>query len=564
MWELFDGWKFLAGLGIFLFGMFMMEESIKLLAGRSFKILIRRCTESRFKGLLTGFVTTAILQSSSAVSLMVLAFVGAGLMSLANAVAVLMGAMVGTTCTAWIVAMIGFKLKIDVFALPLIGLGGLGLIFFSNSTRYVNISKLLIAFGFLFHGLDFMKTSVEAFASGVDLSQLPNLGLWVYVLVGTIMTAAMQSSSATIAIILTALFSGIIDFQEGAALVIGANVGTTVTVLLGAIGGIPAKKQTALSSLLFNAVTGLIVYPLIPVMAWASQNILHLSDQPVLGIALFHTLFNLLGVLIFFPWITAMVHLLHRVYPKKQTVATLYIHNTSPKVPEAATTALKNEVLHQLLLSLRYLGKRYKLKPSQIQMGNQAEGPSMEEELRELTHGDLEHLHAEIFTFYALIQAEAIEAEEALQLEPIIRSSRSMMNVVRNLYDLRMEIDDIGREDNTFLHHAHTEVLARITRLWHTIEEIALEPRAEMQEEKLHLLFQSVEEEDKAFIRANAGAISRREIREQDVTKLLMINRLLTQSSRMVVLSLQNLIPLTSPLRSGQGEQKPVAEAPVS
>ena len=161
MLELFDEWKFLAGLGIFLFGMFMMEESVKQLAGRSFKTLIRRFTGTRTKGLATGVVTTAVLQSSSAVSLMVLAFVGAGLMPLANAIAVIMGAMIGTTCTAWIVALIGFQFKIDVFALPLIGIGGLGLIFFSGSARFVNISKLLAAFGFLFHGLDFMKTSVE-------------------------------------------------------------------------------------------------------------------------------------------------------------------------------------------------------------------------------------------------------------------------------------------------------------------------------------------------------------------------------------------------------------------
>ncbi|MGD9947365.1 MAG: Na/Pi cotransporter family protein [Desulfobulbus sp.] len=548
MFAMFDGWKFLAGLGIFLFGMFMMEESVKLLAGRSFKILIRRCTENRLKGLLTGFVTTAILQSSSAVSLMVLAFVGAGLMSLANAVAVLMGAMVGTTCTAWVVALVGFQLKIDVFALPLIGIGGLGLIFFSGSTRYINISKLLVAFGFLFHGLDFMKTSVETFAGSVDLSTLPNLGLWVYVLIGIILTAAMQSSSATIAIILTALFSGIIDFREGAALVIGANVGTTVTVLLGAIGGIPAKKQTAVSSLIFNAVTALIVSPLLPLMTWITQDFFHLADNPVLGIALFHTLFNVLGVLLFFPFISGLVHLLHRFFPEKRTVLTLFIHNTSPQVPEAALAALRNEVLHQLLLSVRYIGRHYGLKPPEVNQTEEDIGSADQKQSAfPLAYGDLEHLHAEIFTFYAQIQAETIDPQEAVLLEPIIRSSRSMMNVVRNLYDLRTEIDDIGGEDNAFLLQAHAEVLRRLSLLWKTIEQVATEPRPEVQEEELRLMFQNVEKADKAFIRASAGSISRREIREQDVTKLLMINRFLTQSSRMVVLSMQNLVPLATP-----------------
>ena len=147
---MFDGWTFLAGLGIFLFGMFMMEESIRLLAGRSLKTLVRRFTGTRVKALFTGIFTTAVLQSSSAVSLMVLAFVGAGLLTMGNAIAVTMGAMVGTTLTAWIVAVLGFSFKIDALALPMIGLGGLGLIVLGKSARYVHVSKLLAAFWFLF------------------------------------------------------------------------------------------------------------------------------------------------------------------------------------------------------------------------------------------------------------------------------------------------------------------------------------------------------------------------------------------------------------------------------
>jgi phosphate:Na+ symporter len=548
MLELFDEWKFLAGLGIFLFGMYMMEESVKQLAGRSFKTLIRRFTGTRITGLTTGVVTTAVLQSSSAVSLMVLAFVGAGLMPLANAVAVIMGAMIGTTCTAWIVALVGFQFKIDVFALPLIGIGGLGLIFFSSSARFVNISKLLASFGFLFHGLDFMKTSVEAFAAAVDLSFLPDVGLWVYVLVGIVLTAVMQSSSATIAIILTTLFSGIIDFNQGAAMVIGANVGTTVTILLGAVGGIPAKKQTAASSLLFNAGTALVILPLLPLMFWIVQDLFALTDNPVLGIALFHTLFNVLGVLLFFPWISILVRLLERLFPEKRAILTRYIHNTTPQVPEAALAALRNEVVHQLLLSIRYIGARYGLRPNPVDGqpdGLSSQGDSPADPFP--TYGDLERLHAEIFTFYAQMQTQAIDHQQAVLLEPIIRSSRSIMNATRNLYELRAEVDDIGREDNPFLITAHEELRERLRLLWGILEQVSQEARKEAQEEELRRLFQSVEEADKQFLRSCSGSVARRIIREQDVTRLLMINRFLTQSSRMLVLSMQALVARTDP-----------------
>jgi len=229
-------WLLLAGLGMFLFGMHMMEESIRILSGAAFRGLIRRYTGTRIKAILSGMISTAVLQSSSAVSLMVLAFIGAGVMNLVHAIAVMMGAKVGTTATAWLVAVFGFSFDIDSFTLPLIGIGGLGIILLARSPRYVNISKFLVAFGFLFMGLDYMKTSVEELTSVIDPAVFIGYGIIVYALVGMFLTAIMQSSSATIAIVLTLLFNNVLDFESGAAMVVGAKVGTTITVLLGSIG----------------------------------------------------------------------------------------------------------------------------------------------------------------------------------------------------------------------------------------------------------------------------------------------------------------------------------------
>lgn len=536
MLDFFDEWKFLAGLGIFLFGMFMMEESIKRLSGRSFKTLIRRYTGTRFKGLITGIASTAILQSSSAVSLMVLAFVGAGLMTLVNAIAVIMGAMIGTTFTAWIVAVFGFKFKIDAFAMPLIGIGGLGLIFLSRSPRYVNISNLLAAFGFLFLGLDFMKGSVEDLAANIDLSALPALGQWVYVLAGIVLTAVMQSSSATIAVILTTLFSGIIDFRQGAAMVIGANVGTTVTILLGAIGGVPVKKQAAVSSLIFNLGAALVAVPLLPLLSWMVQDVFKLADNAVLGIAAFHTQFNILGVLIFFPLIRTLAGGLERLFPEKKTVLARFILNTPAQVPEAAIPALRKEVLHQLAVSVRYIVDRYRLRPAGQAATKNARLPDA------LTYDDLGHLHADIFAFYAQIQAYEIEEREALQLEPVIRSSRSIMNATRNFYTLLQEIEDIGRDDNLFVVDAYHGFKDRLGRLGAIVGSVTRASGGKDMEEVLDCFFDSVEEADKGFIRSCAKAVAEGIIREQAVTRLLMVNRLFTQSSRMLVLSMQALV----------------------
>ncbi|MEX1298018.1 MAG: Na/Pi symporter [Desulfotignum sp.] len=558
MLDLLDGWKFLAGLGIFLFGMFMMEESIKLLSGRSFKILIRRYTGTRIKGLITGIVSTAILQSSSAVSLMVLAFVGAGLVTLVNAIAVIMGAKVGTTITAWIVAVFGFKFKIETFALPLIGLGGVGLIFLSKSPRYINISKLLIAFGFLFHGLDFMKTSVEHLAGTIDLASLPTFGPFVYILAGILLTAIMQSSSATIAVVLTTLFSGIIDFQAGAAMVIGANVGTTVTILLGAIGGAPAKKQAAVSSLLFSTGTATIMVILLPLIFWLILDVFAFTDNPVLGVALFHTLFNVMGVIIFFPAIPLMAGRLDRLFIEKQPVLTRYIINTPPEVPDAAIAALRKEISNQLYLSILHIAGQYNIY-RQVHNRTGRRKPAAALPIMEtvIHYEDLERLHADIFAFYARIQAQPLDESEAMRMEPLMRASRSIMNATRNFKDILGEINEFGNDESSFMRSMYQDFLNRLSDLKTQVEAVTAAPAsgpeaADMTsdiEGRLNSYFFNVEEQDKQFIQACAGAVDKKMVKETDISRLLMANRLFTQSCRMIILSLQGLTRGPDPVK---------------
>ena len=232
-----------SGLGMFLFGMFYMEIALKELAGIRFKQWIKNSTSSRVKSLLTGTLATAVLQSSSVVTLMTLSFVSTSLVSLESAIGIIFGSNLGTTVTAWIVATLGFKVKIELFALPMIGLGGFMLILNSSHKRLEAVAKILIGFGLLFFGLEIMKNSIETLGHNFDLSLYTHYPLIVFVGLGFIITALIQSSSATTAIILSALYAGILSFEQSAAMVIGANVGTTVTALLGGIGGIPDKKR---------------------------------------------------------------------------------------------------------------------------------------------------------------------------------------------------------------------------------------------------------------------------------------------------------------------------------
>ena len=314
--ETFNYWKLLAGLGIFLFGMQLLEHSVKDLSGKTFRKIIRQYTDTRLKAVGSGTIVTALLQSSSAVSLMVLAFVGAGIMNMENAIGVILGSNIGTTLTAWIVATLGFKVKIEAFALPFIGIGAIGLIVFKPGLKPYHLTRLIIGFGFLFLGLDFMKTSVENLSRHFDLQQLQNIALWMYLLIGALMTALMQASAATIAITLTALNSQLMTFDMAAAMVIGANIGTTITVLLGAVGSTPPKKRVAASHLLFNVTTGVVAFLALPVMVLCVKMFVDVSTNGPVGLALFHTLFNVTGVIIFMPLIPVMSKLLVKYIPE--------------------------------------------------------------------------------------------------------------------------------------------------------------------------------------------------------------------------------------------------------
>ncbi len=537
MVESFDLWMFLAGLGIFLFGIFLMEESIKLLSGRAFKGLIRRYTATPIKGIISGSVSTAVLQSSSAVSLMVLAFVGAGIMNLVNAIAVMMGAKIGTTMTAWIVAVFGFKFSIESFALPMIGIGGLGLIILAKSPRYVNISKLLVAFGFLFHGLDFMKVSVEDLAASIDLAALPAMGLWVYLLAGLILTAIMQSSSATIAIVLTMIFTNVINFQEGAAMVIGANVGTTVTVMLGSIGGIPAKKQAAVSQLIFVTSTGLIAFVFLPFLVWLILDLFHFENNLVLGLALFHTIFNVLAVVLFYPFIPRVSQSVQQFIPERYEKLTRYVENTSPEISEAAVIAIRKEIMNQLSYSIEYIKNLYHIYDNKGRASRKK---------TTLDYSDLERLHAEIFEYYAKMLGYEVSEDDAANLEKYIRSSRSVMNATKNLYELYPQIEDLAREDSMFLQEAYRDILGRIKDLEEVVYLVVENDISYENEGLLNSSYFSVEEADKDFIKNCALSIAEERIEEQQITRLLMINRTITQSLRMLLLSLKGLMQVSN------------------
>ncbi|MBD5233736.1 MAG: Na/Pi cotransporter family protein [Bacteroidales bacterium] len=247
----------LGAVGLFLYGMKVMSEGLQKAAGDRLRNILSAMTRNRFTGLLTGFVITALIQSSSASTVMVVSFVNAGLMSLGQSMAVIMGANVGTTFTAWIIALFGFKVNISSFILPLIGLAVVLLLM--NKSKSKSIGEFLIGFSFLFMGLDLISAYVpdlqnnpEMFAVLRNYASLGIKSILIFTLVGLVLTMVIQSSAATFAITLIMCSKGWITFDLACALVLGSNIGTTITPILASLSGNVAAKRASMGHLLFN------------------------------------------------------------------------------------------------------------------------------------------------------------------------------------------------------------------------------------------------------------------------------------------------------------------------
>lgn len=517
MFENFDAWKFLAGLGIFLFGMFMLEEAVKQLSGKAFKRFIRTTTTGKVRSIFAGMTSTAILQSSSAVSLMTLAFVGAGIMSMQNAIGVIMGTNIGTTFTGWIVATIGFKLNIEGISLPLIAIGGLGLIFFSKSERLLGFSKLFVGMGFLFMGLDYMKGSVEAFADTIDLENLPHYGIIVYIVLGFLITALMQSSSAALAICLTAINSGVIYFNEGLGMVIGANVGTTITIMLGSIGGVAIKKQVALSHVVFNVTTGLIALAVLPLYI-GIYNILDFSDY-VIGIAVFHTFFNVLGVIVFFPFIGFLANRLGNFYKEDKNINSIYINNISHDLPEAALHALFLEVRHLYFQNLQLLSLLLKVKIENLSLNNVSD--NVEKQL--LFNQDL---HNQITLYASHVRHGELETEEKAEIHQLIHISMILSQVNKTIFGIKNELDALENSGTEKARFFYKKIKSNNVAFWNNLL-LSIE-----NELALDVLVNSLEDEHEKIISKVAKALNENTIKDYHASSLLLVNGLLTGSNR--------------------------------
>ena len=304
-YSFFDFLRLIGSLGLFLYGMKIMSEGLQKFAGDSLRRILTAMTTNRVTGVLTGVLITALIQSSSATTVMVVSFVNAGLLTLTQSIGVIMGANIGTTVTAWLISALGFKVDIAAFALPLLAFG-IPLLFSGKSSRK-SVGEFIFGFSFLFMGLQALKANApdlganpEMLAFVQNYADMGFFSIILFLFIGAILTMIVQASAATMAITLIMCANGWIDYQLGVALVLGENIGTTITANLAALTGNTQARRAALAHLAFN-IFGVIwvlilFYPFTNAVSWFVTNVMRISDPSVavsFKLAAFHTAFNI-------------------------------------------------------------------------------------------------------------------------------------------------------------------------------------------------------------------------------------------------------------------------------
>lgn len=456
-----------AGVAIFLFGMLSLEQGFHAFSGGFLEKILRASTDKLWKSVSFGIVSTTLMQSSSLISLLTISFLSAGLMDLISGVGIIFGANLGRTSGAWLIAGFGFKVELATYAMALLVFGIL--LLFQPSKYLKGAGNTLAGIGFLLLGIHYMKEGFEASVGLLDFSSyaLPGLyGLLIFTLIGIAATMIMQSSHASLMLIIAALSFRQITYENALALTIGANIGSTITAIIGALGANVQGKRLAASHFLFNAITGMIVIILIHpfmvavdlVSGWLQID----SDDYILKLATFHTLFNLAGIIVMLPFIKPLVAFLRWVIKEKDIKVDQprYLDDAANTVPAAAAELVRQETIHLYLnaahIILRMLGLPKKQVFSDAYLANVvAENRSIPEYNVDVAYErNIKGIYSAIIAFISR-SSFSFEQEASGRFYWLREANRNIVEALKSAKHLQKNLYRVLTQPNN--HHARHE-----------------------------------------------------------------------------------------------------------
>ncbi|KPJ90639.1 MAG: sodium:phosphate symporter [Gammaproteobacteria bacterium SG8_15] len=447
------------GLGLFLLAVNMITDGLKLAAGNELRDMLRKWTSTPIRGIVSGISITAIVQSSSAVTVATIGFVNAGLITLYQSLGVVYGANIGTTMTGWLVAVVGFNVKIEMLALPLIGIG-MFLRITGGDTRRAPIGIALAGFGLFFIGIDVLKDAFAGLTTAIDLQRITVegiSGILLFVGIGFLMTLLTQSSSAAIAITLTAASGGVVGPYAAAGMVIGANVGTTSTAVLSVIGATPNAKRVAAAHVIFNVATGVVALLLLPLMfgmAKSTGELFGLIGIPVVTLALFHTTFNILGVLLMLPFTDRLTRILEQKFTSLEEV------EGRPKYLDKNVAVSPALALSALAMELSHLGSIARRMSEAVISQEERVGNKIKSDRRAISK-----LVLAIGSFVSHLERSTMPKDIAGELPKVLRTSQYYLMTSELAMEIAVHQESIGEITNEVLLKRLSQFKAMVVQL---------------------------------------------------------------------------------------------------
>ena len=479
-----------AGVAIFLFGMISLEEGFKAFSGGALEKILEKSTNKLYKSIGFGFVTTAIMQSSSLVSVLTISFIGAGLIGLTQGIGIILGANIGTTTGAWLMAGFGLKVNISAYAMPMLTFGVL--LIFQKTKTLKGLGYILAGLGFLFLGIHYMKEGFEAFKATVDLASLSVdgfKGLMIFIGIGILATVVMQSSHATIVLILAALSVGQITYENALALTIGANIGTTITAVIGSMSSNIDGKRLAGAHFIFNVVTAIVavifISQIMDAVSLISDYIGISSDNHTLRLAVFDSLFKVMGVLMFIPFVNTLVKFLEGALKGKdvQEVESYdtaqYLNESVLEIPATAIAAIERETKHLYINAFEIITHGLNLKRSNIMSDIPLE-IVVEDRFSESTvdiddfyNHRIKGIYGEIIDFATIAQAQ-MSPSEIDKLYAIKLACRDIVEAVKDTKHLQKNLVKYDKNFNKHITEQYDGIRIGLSELLRNIDKISM------------------------------------------------------------------------------------------
>ncbi|NCB11050.1 MAG: Na/Pi cotransporter family protein [Erysipelotrichia bacterium] len=442
--------------------MFFMQDGFKQLSGGILEKLLEKFTSNTLYAIATGFLSTSVVQSSTIITLIVVSFLSAELLTLVQAVGIVFGSNVGSTTTAWIVSSLGVDVKISTYAFPMLVFGVVLRFFKSNGVK--GSGNVLLGLGFIFLGISYMKDGFDIMKNSIDLASYAMegyLGIIVYILIGILITVVIQSSAATLAIVITALNADSITYVNAIALAIGANVGTTLTTILASFASNENGKRVALIHFLFNLISAtfitILIYQFIDLTDFIAP-FLGVSDNNYgMKLALFHTIFSVTGVILLTPAISLLVKLSEKLIQKKVSSASKpkYLNKSVLSNPDASLAALRKEIINlyencqkAMLHALNIHTTGLTRETLKVQLSKEL--TIIDTDIDEIYQKNLKALYSEIVKFSSFAQENMFDFQHK-KVDELKRAAVLLVEVLRDTRDIQRNVNFYLKSKNEYI-----------------------------------------------------------------------------------------------------------------